>query len=59
MIWEEPALIADANLQFFLNSTSVMLNAKTDDMEGIIAPTDSRFRMDVRLFEEGKVEEAD
>ena len=28
-------------------------------MEGVICPTDSRFRGDQRLFEEGKNEEAD
>lgn len=28
-------------------------------MKGVIAPTDSRFRNDQRLFEEGKMDEAD
>jgi len=28
-------------------------------MQGVIAPTDSRFRNDQRLFEEGKIDEAD
>ena len=28
-------------------------------MTGVIAPTDSRFRMDQRLYEEGQIEEAD
>ena len=28
-------------------------------MEGVIAPTDSRFRMDNRLYEEGQIDEAD
>ena len=28
-------------------------------MESVIAPTDSRLRKDQRLFEEGKMEEAD
>ena len=28
-------------------------------MDGFIAPTDSRFRKDQQLYEEGKIEEAD
>lgn len=28
-------------------------------MEGIVAPTDTRFRGDQRLFEEGMVDQAD
>jgi hypothetical protein len=28
-------------------------------MDGYVAPTDSRFRKDQRLYEEGKIEEAD
>ena len=35
------------------------MNQKTDEMTGIIAPTDSRFRMDNRLFEQGLIDEAD
>ena len=36
-----------------------MLNHFTPDMKGVIAPTDSRLRDDQRLFEEGKMDEAD
>ena len=37
-----------------------MMNYLSEEMKrGGIAPTDSRFRMDQRLFEEGKVDEAD
>ena len=35
------------------------MNYKSDEMEGIIAPTDARFRMDNRLFEQGLLDEAD
>ena len=31
----------------------------TEDMRGVVAPTDTRFRKDQRLCEEGKLEEAD
>lgn len=36
-----------------------MMNDKNDSMQGIIAPTDSRWRHDMRLYEEGKIEESD
>lgn len=44
----------DANLQYFFNERTVMINALTPDMNNFVAPTDSRFRMDLRLFEEGQ-----
>jgi hypothetical protein len=37
----------------------VVLNYKNKEMEGIIAPTDSRWRNDLRYFEEDLMEEAD
>jgi hypothetical protein len=36
-----------------------MLNYRSQEMEGVIAPTDSRFRNDQRFFEEGNVDAAD
>ena len=36
-----------------------MMNDKNDSMQGIVAPTDSRWRHDMRLYEEGKIEESD
>jgi hypothetical protein len=35
------------------------MNHYTPEMRGVIAPTDSRFRNDQRLFEEGKMDEAE
>ena len=35
------------------------MNYKNDDMDGVISPTDSRFRPDLRLFEEGQIDESD
>ena len=35
------------------------MNYKCPEMAGIVAHTDSRFRNDMRFFEEGKVDEAD
>lgn len=35
------------------------MNWKCDEMAGVVSPTDSRFRNDQRLYEEGYIEEAD
>jgi hypothetical protein len=35
------------------------LNYKNKEMQGIIAPTDSRWRNDLRYFEEDLIDEAD
>lgn len=59
VVWADPPLIPDANLQYFFNSTSILLNYKNEQMEGVVAPTDSRFRNDLRHYEEGNIEEAD
>ena len=29
------------------------MNFKSEEMNGIVSPTDSRFREDIRLYEEG------
>lgn len=58
-VWREPSPIPDAHLQFFFNEVSIMMNDKSENMKGIISPTDSRWRNDMRLYEEGKVEESD
>jgi len=38
---------------------TILLNARTDGMEGTIAPTDTRFRRDAQLYEQGLIEEAE
>ena len=53
VVWQEPPLMTDANLQYFFNERTVMLNALSAEMNNVVAPTDSRFRMDLRLFEKG------
>ena len=36
-----------------------MMNFKSEEMTGIVSPTDSRFREDIRLYEQGQIEDAD
>ena len=59
IIWQAPPLDADANLQFFFGAETCLLNYQCPEMSGIVAPTDSRFRMDMRLMEEGEIDEAE
>ena len=44
---------------FNFSITPINLNYINDDLRKVIAHTDSRIRGDMRLFEEGKVDEAD
>ena len=59
VIWSAPTLQPDANLQFFFSAETCLLNYLSPQMQGVVAPTDSRFRMDMRLMEEGKIDEAE
>jgi hypothetical protein len=58
-VWKEAPLIPDANLQYFFGKLTVLLNWKCPEMIGVVAPTDSRFRKDLRFYEEGDSEEAE
>ncbi len=59
LLWKENEPIEAANRMFGFTNTAVILNFKSDEMKGAIAPTDTRFRGDQRLFEEGEVDAAD
>ena len=58
-VWEEGPLINEAHLQYFFNDLSVRLNQRVDGMDGVVSPTDSRWREDIKLYEEGEADEAD
>lgn len=49
----------NAHLQYFFDEQTVLLNHKSEEMVGVVAPTDSRFRGDLRYFEEGEKDEAE
>jgi oxysterol-binding protein-related protein 3/6/7 len=57
--WEAEALVPDAHLQYFFGNTAVMMNQFGDGMQDMVSPTDSRFRQDLRLYEEGQADSAD
>ena len=58
-VFKEKPLPQNAHLQYFLSQTGILLNYKSDEMKGTISPTDSRYRGDLRLYEEGLIDEAD
>jgi hypothetical protein len=58
-IWSEPALVANAHLQYYFLPISILMNYKSPEMEGYIPCTDSRWRGDLRLFEDDKIDESD
>ncbi len=49
----------DANLYYGFTRFATHLNEFTDNLEQELPPTDSRFRPDQRLFENGKIDEAE
>jgi len=59
LLWEEQPVIEDYKRMFWLGMLGVNLNYKCDEMVGVLAPTDSRFRPDQRLLEEGLIDESD
>jgi len=52
-------MIPDANLQYFFSKEALLMNYKTDEMDGVISITDSRRRKDINCCEEGNLDEAD
>ena len=52
-------MLPNAHLQYFFGKEAVMMNYSDGNMEGIVAPTDSRWRKDLQNFEKGLVDEAE
>lgn len=44
---------------FCFGKVATILNYKCDEMHGVLSHTDTRFRGDQRLYEEGKTDDAD
>lgn len=58
-LWQEPPLADKAHLQYFYYPHSILMNYVSDDMKNFIPRTDSRWRQDLRLFENDKIDESD
>jgi hypothetical protein len=52
-------LVENAHLQYYFLPLTVQLNALTPEMEGYVPRTDSRYRKDLRYFEEDRIEESE
>ena len=59
VLWERDPPIEDSDRQFNWNTVNINLNYVSPDMRGTLAPTDTRYRGDQRLYEEGKEDAAD
>ena len=60
MLWRENLeFMPNSEMQFNYNRISLSLNDLTEEMAEVIAPTDSRFRGDMRMFEDGDPNSAD
>lgn len=57
VIWERPPKIDHHEDQYGLTQFAISLNHLTPELEKKIAPTDSRFRPDLRAFENGDIDE--
>ena len=58
-VWSEPASLDQSHRQYGFSAFTTHLNQVTDDMAQSVAPTDSRFRKDIQLLEQGKYKEAE
>jgi hypothetical protein len=59
LIWKQPSLIENAHMQYFYSKFSLLMNYVDDDLKEHLPRTDSRFRHDVRQFEEGNFERSE
>lgn len=53
-IWIINSLIPKAGQQYYMTELGVLANHMTDAMKTQLPPSDSRFRKDIRLHEQGK-----
>ena len=58
-LWSQPEVLEDHQHQYGFSTFATSLNQKTDEMIGVVAPTDSRFRPDQRLLEDGFLDKAE
>lgn len=58
-IWKAKQPLSNAYYQYQYNLFAIQMNHLTDEMKNYIAPTDSRYRGDIRNYEEGQMEKAE
>lgn len=58
-IWTIPALLDNAYMQYMFNQFTLLVNYYSKEMKGYIPHTDSRYRGDIRCYEEGEIDQAE
>lgn len=58
-VWEEYPLVENAHMQYFFMPLSVQLNDFQPEMKGFIPITDSRYRKDLRYFEDDRIDDSE
>ena len=61
LMWEMPTPFKECERQYNFSRYTILMNELTPQMKenGFLAPTDSRWRPDMQLHEQGKTTEAD
>lgn len=59
VLWEAEPFPSNPETYYGFTYFAISLNEITDDIKGVIPPTDSRLRPDQRAFENGNVDEAE
>ena len=61
LMWELPQPLPDCERQYNFSKFTILMNELTPQMKenGYLAPTDSRWRPDMQLHEQGQTTEAD
>jgi hypothetical protein len=59
VVWREGPLVDNAYMQYNFAPNTLLINYLSDEMKGVISPTDSRFRRDLRSYEEGQIDDSE
>ena len=46
-------------MQYMYTEFTVIVNFVSDEMKGFVPPTDSRYRKDLRCYEDGEIEQSE
>jgi hypothetical protein len=59
LMFKIPPLVQNAYMQYMFNHHTLQINYCDESMKGTIAPTDSRFRGDIKCYEDGQIEQSE
>lgn len=58
-LWKIPPLLDNAYYQYMFTHFTLQMNYFHEQMRGIVPPTDSRYRGDIRFYEEGQIDQSE